>query len=384
MNPAKLENYLTTIICRNKINPRWDDFAASISGCNIEQTSVWGSLICKDGIWNEHVRIILLKENIIIGGAQILIRNYIKGWKIGFIHQGPCFNYHNWYETEKLINTIKTFTKSEKLLYVTCDVAYNLPLLPGLLKKHQFTKAFERLPPIPIIESTNLLDLTQDLDSLMQSFSAGRRNSIRGGLKHPIKIRTGGRDDIEVFFELMLKACDRRNIDPLFSDIEYFYNLWDFLSPKKWIVLHIATINKKPICATIGFAFGDTFRNSLWGASDEMTQLNASSIIDWKTICWAKEHGFSHYDFVQLDTESAIAIESKLPLDEKVKNRQNFGSTFYKLSFGGRILYYPGNYTYFSSSVIKYILKFLLKMTSSTGIGLKIYRLIRRNSFTKS
>jgi lipid II:glycine glycyltransferase (peptidoglycan interpeptide bridge formation enzyme) len=379
----KLPDDTTSIeVCRKNSNPGWDQFVATISGSNIEQTTAWADFQCTYGLWDEHLRIILYKDQQILGGAQLLIRKYIKDFKIGFIHQGPSFRHANPSEEEALITAIKNVTKSLKLLYVTIDVAYTLQTLPELLIKQSFIKSIDRLPPIPIIESTNILDLSPDLETIKSTFKTGRRQSIRDGLKRPIDIRLGTRDDIGQFFNFVIDTCNRRNIKPLYPDIEYFYQLWDAIYPKNWVVMHFATYENRPICASIGISFGDTYRNFFWGASDEVLALNASSVIDYRSIVWAKENGFLYYDFVQLDTVVAKALESKSPLTDEIKNRPVFGSTFYKLSFGGRIIYYPGNYTYFPSFVIKHLLKLVLNMTASKGIGLRIYRLIRKITFT--
>ena len=121
----------------------------------------------------------------------------------------------------------------------------------------------------------------------------------------------------------------------------------------------------------------------MWGATDEMMQLNASSLIDWNTIVWAKANGFLYYDFVQLDSKIAAAIESKSPLDEKTKNSHDFGTTFYKLGYGGRIIYYPGNFTYYPNLIVKLIINVIFKPMVGNGIGLKTYRLIRRNILSR-
>jgi lipid II:glycine glycyltransferase (peptidoglycan interpeptide bridge formation enzyme) len=84
-----------------------------------------------------------------------------------------------------------------------------------LLEKHGFTAAYSNLPPVPAVNATLLLDLTQPFDSIRNGFKQTRRQNINSGLKNfNFELIEATRDDIDMFYELMLKTCNRRNVNP--------------------------------------------------------------------------------------------------------------------------------------------------------------------------
>ncbi|TCO06839.1 lipid II:glycine glycyltransferase FemX [Natronoflexus pectinivorans] len=376
-------NSLTFEICTNQTNPEWDQFISGISSVCHEQSSVWADTMTLSG-WSS-ARVIVKENDKIVCGAQILTIEIPFFGQFGYIQQGPCIKSAENDAVKLLIDQIKEFTKKNKLQFTTVDMAYNLKELPQITEDKDFSPHPDRLPPEAPITSTLILDLTQELDTIMAGFKSGRRKSIRSGLKHGLEIRTGTRNDIELLFDLIDQTCKRRDTKPLYPDISFLYKLWDTFAPNKWVVMHIAETDGQPVCASLSFTFGDTFRNSIWGWSGDYVHLNASDVIDWKTICWAKENGFKYYDFVHLDTISAKAIlAGNNHVTEEIKERPHYGSTFYKMRFGGDVIFYPGVYSFFPSKFKKLLFTVSAKYLLNNSLIKKIIRIIRNKASHKN
>lgn len=360
---------MTVEYCRTPINNEWDTFVNEING-EIFQTSVWANI----GTLNNTHRIIIKKDNEIVAGCQFKVRHYPVIGNIGYIEQGPCIKYHDPLLYEMVVREIKRATSANRLLYMVIDLHYNLGNLVPCLEKNGFVRKDSSLPPNPIVKSTLLLSLDQPLENILSQMKKERRKNINKGLRSPIEHQLGCRDDIKTFFELMLATCERRKTKPLINIIETFYKIWDALSPMGWIVMHLAKVDGKIICAAIGLTAGQTYRSVYWGWNGEYADYNISDTIGWFAIRWAKEQGFNYYDFVHLDPLSADAIASEAPIPEYIKTRTHFGSTFYKMQFGGYVVHYPGLYCIFSNK-LKY---YLVHVVGCKLIQLKPTRLLVR------
>lgn len=361
--PLRSNTEITIEYCQKKENPQWDTFISQIHGVNYEQTSVWAEACLKNNFCDEHFRIILYKKNTILAGTQVLIRSYGKFAKIGIISQGPCLSAEVTPDIiDLLIREIKQSVRNKKLLYLTIDVFNYLNHLPIFLLKAGFKKAIKILPPQPIIESTTITDLTKPQEEIFKKFDYPRKRNIKSGLALDFTIREGERKDIAIFHKLVKDTCKRRDTRPFFTNINYFYNIWDLFQPKGWMKLYIAEVENNPVCALMSYTFGDTYRYEFWGWNGEYAKEKITETFQWKNILKAKEMGFKHYDYVQLDPVSYKAILSKKEIPEKIRNRELFGATYFKLRWGGAIIDYPGFYTFYRNEWVKIVMFLISKL----------------------
>lgn len=344
---------LSAVYCRNRTNPKWDEFVQQYDG-DIQQTSAWTSIYANDGV--EILRFYLTDGNAIVGGAQILKTPVPFMGHIGVIQQGPCVCNDSVEIHDRLFIEAREIAAKEGLKYIAVIQNYNT--LNGIdsLIKLGFKLKPSHLPPNPIVKSTLILDLGQPLDSILANMKKGRRKSIQKGLTSPIEHKMGGREDLETFFNLMLDTCRRRKSKPLVDSLDLFYKVWDSLAPSGLLVLHLTLVESKAVCASLGLTCGNTYKNWFWGWNGEYANYNISDVTDWKTIVWAKQAGFRYYDFVHIDRTSAEAIESDQPIAPEVKTRSHFGSTFYKMQFGGKVIHYPEIFCYYPNKINYFIL----------------------------
>jgi lipid II:glycine glycyltransferase (peptidoglycan interpeptide bridge formation enzyme) len=180
----------------------------------------------------------------------------------------------------------------------------------------------------------------------------------------------------------MLRMCDRRHTEPTHKNVEFFYLLWDNMSPQGWFKLFLLEYESDVVCALVGFSVGDTFRYWKWGWSGEYPELNFSSVLIWKTIGWAKENGFRYFDFVQVDYDVALAMKEKKELTTELNNRSFSGPTQFKVRFGGELVSTPGVYVLFRNRMIKFVfLKLVVKLLNSKRVN-KLVSFIRNRSIT--
>lgn len=334
-------------ICRAETNREWDVFVSGITGSNYEQTAAWASICNELRASNDSFRIILRSESSIIAGAQILIREYKYGIKMGYISQGPCLAKNSPEVVSILIKEFKKVVKEENLMYLSIDVLIKQNFLIKPLKDKGFIKSARDMPPGFGIECTSLIDLSKSEVQLFRGLHSARKRNIKTGLKFNYEEKEGNRDDIPIFYDLMFQACRRRKTTPVVTNIKYFYLLWDQLHKHGWLKLHFALVEGEPVCAALCFTFGDTFRYDLWGWNGEYSKEKITETFLWKNLLWAKELGFKYYDCVMLDPKVVKALQSDKPISEKIKRKEFYGPTHFKMRWGGEIVLYPGVYTYF-------------------------------------
>jgi lipid II:glycine glycyltransferase (peptidoglycan interpeptide bridge formation enzyme) len=245
-------------------------------------------------------------------------------------------------------------------------VAMNLPafghhMVPAL-KRNGFHLTMNELPPNVFITSTLLIDLRKGVDEIFAGLKSKTRQNIRLGLREGLHMREGTREDISTFFRLMLNTCERRKANPLYPDIESFYEFWDSFCEKGWVRLFFIDFQQEPVCSAFCFSFGQVLFMYQFGWSGRYAHLQPSKVLYWKTVEWAKAKGFQYCDFVSVDTEVAKAIETGLPITEEMKSKYFFGPTILKMSFGGMIVHLPGVYAYFPNSFLRWFAMTILRL----------------------
>jgi lipid II:glycine glycyltransferase (peptidoglycan interpeptide bridge formation enzyme) len=328
------------------------------------QSDAWHQfLIANDGsylqslTWTENDNfsmelLLLLRGDEIVAGCQYqLIKYPIIGWT-AYIYHGPCYSNNHPEILETLAKEIKKLISHHNIHFITLAPNIHQDEFTRHLKEQGFKIKSPHLPPSSIVKSTLILNLEQSIDDIYKQVKKSRRNSIRKSLSSPITYKMGSKVDLPVFYKLMMDTCIRRNSKPLVASYSKMEQLYNALDTNNWVVMHLAIVEEQIICASLGITFGKTYRNWFWGWDGQYANYNISDGIDWHTINWAKENGFSFYDFVHVDAISAEAIESTAPVPENIKTRDHFGSTFYKMQFGGRVMHYPPAFCLFSHSVL--------------------------------
>jgi lipid II:glycine glycyltransferase (peptidoglycan interpeptide bridge formation enzyme) len=302
--------------------------------------------------------------------------------KIGLVIQGPLVNNKDLGGFDFFNSELKKFLKKNSFLYVGVVIPYENVFLVDKLKSAGFVLRPGGLPPTAVVEDTLMLDLKKSKKELWSDVNSGRRRNIKKGLKQNFVFREGGRDELPVFHNLMLRMCDRRHTEPTHKNVEFFYLLWDNMSPQGWFKLFLLEYESDVVCALVGFSVGDTFRYWKWGWSGEYPELNFSSVLIWKTIGWAKENGFRYFDFVQVDYDVALAMKEKKELTTELNNRSFSGPTQFKVRFGGELVSTPGVYVLFRNRMIKFVfLKLVVKLLNSKRVN-KLVSFIRNRSIT--
>ncbi len=279
--------------CQSK--ERWDDFLKSNSGSFL-QSFDWGEFK-KDyqKVWRLRA---IDNTGKILGVCQIFeeknpLGNYL------YIPYGPVYLEKK--AGEELIK--ETGSKLGKG-FAFIKIEPTTEILLG-------TKSPHRIQP----QKTLVSDIKEKEEEILADFRKSTRYSVRTAIKKGVKVEISS--DIDTFYQLLENTKERQGFDSYPKD--YFQNLLNKTNCK----LFIATHEGDPVATSIIYFFGNTV-TFLHAASDhKKKQLNAVSLIIFKSIDYARREGCTKYDFWGID-------EKKYP-----------GVTLFKKGFGGEEILYP-------------------------------------------
>jgi len=332
-------------------NQEWDLFVFNHLDPHHEQTSLW-SCVRKNYGWLP-IRLIIRQNGKIVAGAQILEYRLLPFIKIGYLPRGPLLS--NELDEAVFIECLKQVAKNRHLAYLAISLPYYAHSLAQSFEKNGIMIRPERIPPTIWAKATVVIDLNMDLEVIFSKIWASKRREIRIGQRDGIKVRMGQKEDIPIVYDLLLAICRRREVKCNIPDQKFIELLWENFSSEGRIKILIAEKDGEPVSASVLMITGGWVRAWRRGWSGLYAKKQPNAVLFWEAICWAKHNGYKYFDFVGIDLEDAKAISSgrnhSSPFISKL--------TFFKVSFGGDIMFLPGEYCYFNSRFLAFFARMI-------------------------
>ncbi|MBM4308855.1 MAG: GNAT family N-acetyltransferase [Deltaproteobacteria bacterium] len=319
------------VLSENPLDEEWDHFVEFEASGQFEQTSRWAQ-VKQDYGWKPF-RVLILQNQKIFGGFQILLRSHPLVGKIGYLPKGPLTSNGEEELTLLVVKTLKNVLVEENIRFALLQ-----PPNDGSIKKdYLMAEGFKKDPVMKgINKGTTFIDLTLDLNTILGRMTKKVRQRIRQGERNEIKVREGTREDIPSFFQLMLSTCQRQGVMPNPSSEDFFKIMWDILSSNKNIKLFIAEHDGEIVSGLLNIPFGKVVYAYKLGWSGKFETMRPNHVLHWDAIKWAKSAGYISFDFVGIEWNTAEAILEGKHFYEVAK-----GPTLFKLGFGGEVKLLP-------------------------------------------
>lgn len=150
---------------------------------------------------------------------------------------------------------------------------------------------------------TILVDVMRELPEIRRGLDQKWRNVLnkaeRQGL---VVVRGTGAAFFGEFAELYNGLVARKNLDVDLGP-EFFLGLQDELSEPDRFVVHLAKQGDNVVAGHIGAYHGDTAVYLLGAADEAGLKTNASYLLQWRVMEYAKERGCNWYDLGGIDPE---------------------------------------------------------------------------------
>lgn len=263
----------------------------------------------------------------IIAGKAKAIENINQ--QIVYIY--PLFNKYTILYTSQNHPQLKTIAKKHNAIYTLIESTEtnNAPY------KKQIKEIIPRF--------TNIIDLTQNEESILEKMHQKGRYNIRLAKKRGIEIQES--NDINSFYKILETTAkrDHFHINPK----KFYQTMLDTLASSNKAKLFLAyhPESKNPIAGILNTYIEDT-ATYYYGASDhQYRKYMAPYLLQWHAIQDAKQNNFKTYDFLGV----ANPNNPKDPLQ---------GVTSFKNKFGGKTIQYKNS----KILIHNYLLYILLKI----------------------
>lgn len=327
------------------------DFISS-QNANFLQTLEWAKV--KNDWKNIYF---LIKENgKVKGGGSILLRRLpVIGKNFMYCPRGPVLDFHDKETLQFFLDKMKEISKRYNAIMVKIDpdieiheteIIKNLFSL-GLVQK-PLTLNFEGIQP----RFVSRLDITDDLDQIIDSFHPKTRYNIRLAERKGVKVRVGDRNDLKRFQEIMEETGLRDKF--VVRSLAYFQKMYDNLVPPGYMRLYVAEHDGQVLSGALSLMFGNKCWYLYGASSNTSRNLMPNYILQWEMIKWAKESGCSVYDFRGISGD----LDPSNPL---------YGLLRFKRGFNGKYTEFIGEFD----------LVFDLMMYKLWDIGIPLMKKIR-------
>ena len=131
-------------------------------------------------------------------------------------------------------------------------------------------------------------------DELLAVFNQKTRYNIRLALKKGVTVRTGSREDLKIFYDILKETGSRDNF--YIRPLEYFEKMYDELG-KDHIKLIIAEHEGTPIAAVLPVKYGNKVWYLYGGSSNKYRNLMPNYLLQFEMMKWGLENKCEIYDF---------------------------------------------------------------------------------------
>lgn len=273
----------------------FDHYVASHPKGDVLQTTKWGRLKSLAG-WT-YWPLASLKAGVVQGVALILTRKLPLGLTLGYSPRGPLFSSRE--ALDSLLLAGGKLLRKEKGLVWKMDP----PILEGDPEWSDCVEAhnllfidrgldFSGVQPRCVMT----LDLSKPMDSLLKNMKSKTRYNIGYAQRKGVQIvRVKEKKLLNVFYVLLQETAirDSFTIRPL----EYFEAMWDHLVENNLAQLFLAYHDHTPLAGAICFRLPQRVWYVYGASSNEKRNLQASHLMQWEMIKWAKSLGARVYDF---------------------------------------------------------------------------------------
>ena len=231
----------------------YDQFVKEHELANVLQSSAWEKV---KSDWN-HERLGVYEGEKLLAVASILIKSLPLGYKMFYIPRGPILDYRDTEVLKFVLQSIKSYARSKKAIFVTFD--------PSICQSQHLVNQDKTEYPenLVLVETLGQLGVkwsgqTAEMDDTIQpriqakiykenfeedKLSKSTKQAIRTARNKGVEIQFGGTELLESFSFLMKKTEKRKEIH--LRNEAYYKKLLDNFKDKAYITLATLDVSKR-------------------------------------------------------------------------------------------------------------------------------------------
>ena len=231
----------------------YDDFVKEHPMVNLLQSSAWEKV---KSDWN-HERLGVYEGKKLLAVASILIKSLPLGYKMFYIPRGPILDYGDTELLSFVVQSIKSYARSKRAIFVTFDPSICLSQSLINQEKTEFPgnlAIIDSLQQMGVRWSGKTEDMGDTIQPRIQAkiykenfekdkLSKSTKQAIRTARNKGVEIQFGGTELLESFSFLMKKTEKRKEIH--LRNEAYYKKLLDNFKDKAYITLATLDVSKR-------------------------------------------------------------------------------------------------------------------------------------------
>lgn len=231
----------------------YDGFVKEHPMVNLLQSSAWEKV---KSDWN-HERLGVYEGENLLAVASILIKSLPLGYKMFYIPRGPILDYRDTELLKFVLQSIKSYARSKRAVFVTFDPSICLSQHLVNQDKREYPENLaivEILGQLGVEWSGRTIEMDDTIQPRIQAkiykenfeedkLSKSTRQAIRTARNKGLEIQYGGLELLDSFSELMKKTEKRKEIH--LRNEAYYKKLLDNFKDKAYITLATLDVSKR-------------------------------------------------------------------------------------------------------------------------------------------
>lgn len=271
----------------------WDDFVIKTDSDSFLHSWNWGEFNNNTGekIW----RLGFFEEEIIVAAA-LVIKVVARRGTFLLVPHGPIVAHEKY--KENVVKELKKYLvelgKKEKAAFIRI-----CPLFPQSEENLQiFQSQGFKDAPIHMMhpETTWILDISKDEETIMREMKKNHRNLIRRAEKDGVTIEMGDSEEfLKTFYDIHMETVERHHFVPF--SYEYIKNEVSSFKQDDRIKIFNARYEGKIISSAIIVFYGNEAFYHHGASSSEYAKVPSSYLALWEAIREAKRRGIGKFNF---------------------------------------------------------------------------------------
>jgi len=320
------------------------------------QAYEWGEFKRATG-WKVQ-RLGLVEQGQLVAGAQLLFKPLpFTPWSLAYLSKGPVVAVQQTAVAQQLWGLIHQAARQQNAIYLMLE-----PNWPDdeATQNHLKQQDFITSPHTNHPHSTVLIDLTRDEATMLSQMRKKTRQMVRKAEREGIVITEGNEADLAEFHDVLLTTAELKEIAS--HDLSFYQTAWwaynqidlqglqnlaglNMAGQISQTKLFFAKHAGKTVAAKLIFTFGKRSLH-LWGGTTKAGRdLNASYLIQWESLKWAKRQGCTMTDLWGIPDEVGRLLKQGEAVPEE-KHDGLWGVYLFKRGFGGEVESYVGTWDY--------------------------------------
>ena len=317
----------------------WDAFVKTADSFAMTQSWDWGELK-RDLGWEPNRVAVEHGEGFVCGAMMLLKKLPMGAGSIAHVPRGPVGDWRDPAAAAELFGTLHTIARDKRCVFLKVEP----PVIDGPDIRDFMGSLDFRPSPHPIQpEATIIIDLTDDLDTILLNMRKSTRRKVKDAEKKGVEVRRGTVDEFSTFYDLMAETAERTGITLRGRD--YYEAQYRIFDKDDQVLMLLADYEGETVAATVTFAFGEHAAFFHQASSSARSNLNPNCLLVWEQIKWAKDRGCRTLDLWGLPGElrEIIASGGEPPAD---RTDGQWGVYRFKAGFSHNLVVYAGSFDY--------------------------------------